>query len=60
MVTGTVVDTKVVHPRNYDFYMCAHAGIIVSFLVSELNLCNFDRQWWIAGGLGGSGGPWPS
>lgn len=28
--TGTVVDTKVVHPRNYDFYMCAHAGIIVS------------------------------
>ncbi|CAK8567057.1 unnamed protein product [Lathyrus sativus] len=25
---GTVVDTKVVHPRNYDFYMCAHAGVI--------------------------------
>ncbi|KAK8504166.1 hypothetical protein V6N11_081441 [Hibiscus sabdariffa] len=25
---GTVVDTKIVHPRNYDFYMCAHAGII--------------------------------
>ncbi|KAJ4975109.1 hypothetical protein NE237_000215 [Protea cynaroides] len=25
---GTVVDTKVVHPRNYDFYMCAQAGII--------------------------------
>ncbi|KAA8526554.1 hypothetical protein F0562_008243 [Nyssa sinensis] len=25
---GTVVDTKVVHPRNYDFYMCAHAGMI--------------------------------
>ncbi|XP_010252577.1 PREDICTED: protein argonaute 16 isoform X2 [Nelumbo nucifera] len=25
---GTVVDTKVVHPRNYDFYMCAHAGRI--------------------------------
>ncbi|XP_010556972.1 PREDICTED: protein argonaute 6 [Tarenaya hassleriana] len=25
---GTVVDTKVVHPRHYDFYMCAHAGII--------------------------------
>lgn len=24
---GTVVDTKVVHPRNYDFYMCAHAGM---------------------------------
>lgn len=27
---GTVVDTKIVHPRNYDFYMCAHAGMIVS------------------------------
>lgn len=25
---GTVVDTKIVHPRNYDFYMCAHAGIM--------------------------------
>ncbi|CAI0460289.1 unnamed protein product [Linum tenue] len=25
---GTVVDTTVVHPRNYDFYMCAHNGAI--------------------------------
>ncbi|PUZ57265.1 hypothetical protein GQ55_5G415900 [Panicum hallii var. hallii] len=25
---GTVVDTGVCHPRNYDFYMCAHAGMI--------------------------------
>ncbi|XP_057431156.1 protein argonaute 16 isoform X2 [Lotus japonicus] len=25
---GTVVDTKIVHPRNYDFYLCAHAGMI--------------------------------
>ncbi|XP_027344511.1 protein argonaute 16 isoform X2 [Abrus precatorius] len=25
---GTVVDTTIVHPRNYDFYMCAHAGMI--------------------------------
>ena len=24
------MDTKIVHPTNYDFYMCAHAGIIVS------------------------------
>ncbi|XP_019438722.1 PREDICTED: protein argonaute 16 isoform X1 [Lupinus angustifolius] len=24
---GTVVDTKVTHPRNYDFYMSAHAGM---------------------------------
>ncbi|KAJ9551638.1 hypothetical protein OSB04_015683 [Centaurea solstitialis] len=25
---GTVVDTKVVHPRNYDFYMCAQSGML--------------------------------
>ncbi|KAK3159884.1 hypothetical protein QOZ80_1BG0052300 [Eleusine coracana subsp. coracana] len=25
---GTVVDNQVCHPRNYDFYMCAHAGMI--------------------------------
>ena len=27
---GTVVDNSVCHPRTYDFYMCAHAGMIVS------------------------------
>ncbi|KAF2292335.1 hypothetical protein GH714_020184 [Hevea brasiliensis] len=26
--SGTVVDTKIVHPRNYDFYLCAHASMI--------------------------------
>ncbi|KVI02079.1 Argonaute/Dicer protein, PAZ [Cynara cardunculus var. scolymus] len=25
---GTVVDSNVVHPRNYDFYMCAQSGMI--------------------------------
>ncbi|PIA63772.1 hypothetical protein AQUCO_00201245v1 [Aquilegia coerulea] len=25
---GTVVDTQIVHPRNYDFYMCAHKAEI--------------------------------
>ncbi|KAM0841035.1 hypothetical protein ACQ4PT_059275 [Festuca glaucescens] len=25
---GTVVDKGICHPRNYDFYMCAHAGMI--------------------------------
>ncbi|XP_028794671.1 protein argonaute 16 isoform X2 [Neltuma alba] len=25
---GTVVDTKIVHPRNYDFYLCSHAGML--------------------------------
>ncbi|XP_057981140.1 protein argonaute 4B-like, partial [Malania oleifera] len=25
---GTVIDSKVCHPRSNDFYMCAHAGMI--------------------------------
>ncbi|KAF2293015.1 hypothetical protein GH714_035086 [Hevea brasiliensis] len=25
--SGTVVDTEIVHPRNYDFYLCAHASM---------------------------------
>ncbi|KAH7846364.1 hypothetical protein Vadar_013047 [Vaccinium darrowii] len=25
---GTLVDTNIVHPRNYDFYLCAQAGAI--------------------------------
>ncbi|CAL4902476.1 unnamed protein product [Urochloa decumbens] len=25
---GTVVDSVVCHPKNFDFYMCAHAGMI--------------------------------
>ncbi|KAI0520070.1 hypothetical protein KFK09_007535 [Dendrobium nobile] len=25
---GTVVDKQVCHPKNYDFYMCSHAGMI--------------------------------
>ncbi|KAL5707869.1 Protein argonaute 16 [Ranunculus cassubicifolius] len=28
VLAGTVVDTGIVHPRNYDFYMCAHNGAI--------------------------------
>lgn len=30
---GTVVDTEIVHPINYDFYICSHAGMIVRFLL---------------------------
>lgn len=29
-LAGTVIDSKVCHPLYYDFYMCAHAGMIVS------------------------------
>lgn len=27
---GTIVDNTICHPRNNDFYLCAHAGMIVS------------------------------
>ena len=30
LFAGTVIDNQVCHPHNYDFYMCAHAGMIVS------------------------------
>ena len=29
---GTIIDNKVCHPRNNDFYLCAHGGMIVSYL----------------------------
>ena len=35
---GTVVDGVICHPRNYDFYMCAHAGIIVCSLYTLCEL----------------------
>ncbi|XP_073037967.1 protein argonaute 4-like [Primulina eburnea] len=25
---GTVIDNTICHPKNYDFYLCAHAGMI--------------------------------
>ncbi|KAK6157314.1 hypothetical protein DH2020_011562 [Rehmannia glutinosa] len=37
--SGTVVDTKIVHPRNYDFYMCSHAGMIIP----KEHYCNLHR-----------------
>lgn len=27
ILPGTVVDTKICHPTEYDFYLCSHAGI---------------------------------
>ncbi|KAK3005861.1 hypothetical protein RJ639_015846 [Escallonia herrerae] len=48
---GTVVDTTVVHPRNYDFYMCAQAGMIGTsrpahyhVLVDEIGFSPDDLQ----------------
>ncbi|PPD67966.1 hypothetical protein GOBAR_DD35158 [Gossypium barbadense] len=30
---GTVIDNKICHPKNNDFYLCAHAGMILSLLL---------------------------
>ncbi|THU48237.1 hypothetical protein C4D60_Mb09t24110 [Musa balbisiana] len=40
----TVVDTTVVHPRNYDFYMYAHGGILVSSLSHMFMLYVGDQK----------------
>jgi len=32
-VSGTVVDSKICHPTEFDFYLCSHAGIQVIFLL---------------------------
>ena len=32
MKTGTVVDSKICHPTEFDFYLCSHAGIQVRIL----------------------------
>ncbi|KAL1812927.1 hypothetical protein ACET3Z_022992 [Daucus carota] len=48
---GTVVDTEIVHPRNYDFYMCAQAGKIGTsrpahyhVLIDEIGFSADDMQ----------------
>ncbi|KAE9463330.1 hypothetical protein C3L33_04746, partial [Rhododendron williamsianum] len=38
---GTVIDNKVCHPRGNDFYLCAHAGMIISVLLSHPGLPSF-------------------
>ncbi|BFG20789.1 hypothetical protein CerSpe_070630 [Prunus speciosa] len=35
---GTIIDNKVCHPKNNDFYLCSHAGMIVSILNQNLLL----------------------
>lgn len=36
--TGTVVDSKICHPTEFDFYLCSHAGIQVTALYGILSL----------------------
>lgn len=37
-VTGTVVDSKICHPTEFDFYLCSHAGIQVPLISITVNL----------------------
>ncbi|CAN6471914.1 unnamed protein product [Victoria cruziana] len=48
---GTVVDTRICHPRNFDFYLCSHAGMIGTtrpthyhILMDEIGFCADDLQ----------------
>ena len=38
IISGTVVDSKICHPTEFDFYLCSHAGIQVSFYLESLTL----------------------
>lgn len=40
--TGTIIDNKICHPRNYDFYLCAHAGMIVSIHFKKMYFVDMD------------------
>lgn len=45
---GTVVDSKICHPTEFDFYLCSHAGIqvILDLLLHSMLECLsllFDR-----------------
>lgn len=33
MCSGTVVDSKICHPTEFDFYLCSHAGIQVNMAI---------------------------
>lgn len=33
-ISGTVVDSKICHPTEFDFYLCSHAGIQVELYIS--------------------------
>jgi eukaryotic translation initiation factor 2C len=43
---GTIIDNKICHPKNNDFYLCAHAGMIVSFIYQLktlfVNVCSSE------------------
>lgn len=47
-VAGTVVDSKICHPTEFDFYLCSHSGIQVNFASFKLEvndyICSYDYE----------------
>lgn len=42
--TGTVVDSKICHPTEFDFYLCSHAGIQVVIRLLYVNV--YSEKFW--------------
>ncbi|CAI9105507.1 OLC1v1004438C1 [Oldenlandia corymbosa var. corymbosa] len=42
IIPGTVVDTQICHPTEFDFYLCSHAGlqVLIKFLINP-NIISF-------------------
>ena len=38
--SGTVVDSKICHPTEFDFYLCSHAGIQVEICLLYCQITN--------------------
>lgn len=51
LFSGTVVDTKICHPTEFDFYLCSHAGIQVNNLFISCSLPLYFSVWDIRGYL---------
>lgn len=42
--TGTVVDSKICHPSEFDFFLCSHAGIQVGFSFPSFNFSTITHR----------------
>ncbi|XP_072988891.1 protein argonaute MEL1-like [Typha latifolia] len=50
ILPGTVVDTKICHPSEFDFYLCSHAGIQGTSRPTHYHVL-FDENYFTADGL---------
>lgn len=39
---GTVVDSKICHPTEFDFYLCSHAGIQAGIIYGNILFLNMS------------------